>query len=567
MNKFISQTDSSLKKKKRRWKPKGRQVENSFYEEVSNLLRGIKFKRDELIEYLHLLQDNFGVLYDKHLVALSTITNLPLSEIYEVATFYAHFNIVKNSDTFEPIKVVRVCESLTCELFGAQKLLSDLKSSENKNIKVVPGPCMGRCDVAPTVCVGKNYVDNASASKVEKAIQENRFEVVVPNYISLDEYKKNGGYNIVNQIRNGEISDNHIIETLKDSGLKGKGGAGFPTGMKWEIVSKYNGKKYVAVNGDEGEPGTFKDRTYLERDPHRFLEGALIASLFLKASNVYIYMRDEYPSVIKILSDEILKLENEEVVSKGHFILRRGAGAYICGEESAMIESIEGKRGLPRHRPPYVAEVGLFGKPTLTNNLETLFWVRDILEKGSKWFAEKGLNGNKGFHSFSVSGRVKNPGVKVAPAGITIQQLIDEYCEGMQDGHIFKGYLPGGASGGILPAEMNNIPLDYGSKELADLGCFLGSAAIVVLSDKDSMKDVALNLLKFFEEESCGQCTPCRVGTEKTVKLMKENIWNKQKLSDLSEVMAQASICGLGQAATNPLNSVLKYFANEISYD
>ena len=567
MDKFISQTDSSLKKKKRRWKPKGRQVENSFYEEVSNLFRGIRFKRDELIEYLHLLQDNFGVLYDKHLVALSTITNLPLSEIYEVATFYAHFNIVKNSDTFEPIKVVRVCESLTCELFGAQKLLSDLKSSENKNIKVVPGPCMGRCDVAPTVCVGKNYVDNASASKVEKAIQENRFEVVVPNYISLDEYKKNGGYNIVNQIRNGEISDNHIIETLKDSGLKGKGGAGFPTGMKWEIVSKYNGKKYVAVNGDEGEPGTFKDRTYLERDPHRFLEGALIASLFLKASNVYIYMRDEYPSVIKILSDEILKLENEEVVSKGHFILRRGAGAYICGEESAMIESIEGKRGLPRHRPPYVAEVGLFGKPTLTNNLETLFWVRDILEKGSKWFADKGLNGNKGFHSFSVSGRVKNPGVKVAPAGITIQQLIDEYCEGMQDGHIFKGYLPGGASGGILPAEMNNIPLDYGSKELADLGCFLGSAAIVVLSDKDSMKDVALNLLKFFEEESCGQCTPCRVGTEKTVKLMKENIWNKQKLSDLSEVMAQASICGLGQAATNPLNSVLKYFANEISYD
>ena len=567
MDKFISQTDSSLKKKKRRWKPKGRQVENSFYEEVSNLLRGIKFKRDELIEYLHLLQDNFGVLYDKHLVALSSITNLPLSEIYEVATFYAHFNIVKNSDTFEPIKVVRVCESLTCELFGAQKLLSDLKSSENKNIKVVPGPCMGRCDVAPTVCVGKNYVDNASASKVEKAIQENRFEVVVPNYISLDEYKKNGGYNIVNQIRNGEISDNHIIETLKDSGLKGKGGAGFPTGMKWEIVSKYNGKKYVAVNGDEGEPGTFKDRTYLERDPHRFLEGALIASLFLKASNIYIYMRDEYPSVIKILSDEILKLENEEVVSKGHFILRRGAGAYICGEESAMIESIEGKRGLPRHRPPYVAEVGLFGKPTLTNNLETLFWVRDILEKGSKWFADKGLNGNKGFHSFSVSGRVKNPGVKVAPAGITIQQLIDEYCEGMQDGHIFKGYLPGGASGGILPAEMNNIPLDYGSKELADLGCFLGSAAIVVLSDKDSMKDVALNLLKFFEEESCGQCTPCRVGTEKTVKLMKENIWNKQKLSDLSEVMAQASICGLGQAATNPLNSVLKYFANEISYD
>ena len=337
--------------------------------------------------------------------------------------------------------------------------------------------------------------------------------------------------------------------------------------MKWEIVSKYSGKKYVAVNGDEGEPGTFKDRNYLEKDPHRFLEGALIASLFIKASNVYIYVRDEYPSVIKILNDEISKLEKENIISLGHFILRRGAGAYICGEESAMIESIEGKRGLPRHRPPYVAEVGLFNSPTLTNNLETLFWVRDIIEKGPNWFAEKGIDGKQGFHSFSVSGRVKNPGVKVAPAGITIQQLIDEYCGGMEDNQIFKGYLPGGASGGILPAKMNNIPLDYGSKELTEAGCFLGSAAIVVLSDKDDMKDVALNLLKFFEEESCGQCTPCRVGTEKTVKLMKEKIWNKEKLADLSEVMSQASICGLGQAATNPLNSVLKYFAKEISYE
>ena len=567
MDKFISQTDSSLKRKKRRWKPKGRQIENNFYNEVSKLLVGIDFKRDELIEYLHLLQDNFGVLYDKHLVALSNIINLPLSEIYEVATFYAHFNIVKNSETYEPIKVVRVCESLTCELFGAHELLKDLKALENKNIKIVAGPCMGRCDVAPTVCVGKKYVDHASANKVEQVVKSKNFDVIIPTYISLHEYKKNGGYKIVNQIRSGKITDKQILDSLKDSGLKGKGGAGFPTGMKWEIVSKYEGKKYVAVNGDEGEPGTFKDRTYLEKDPHRFLEGALIASLFIKASKVYIYMRDEYPSVIKILSDEIIKLENEEIIPKGHFILRRGAGAYICGEESAMIESIEGKRGLPRHRPPYVAEIGLFGKPTLTNNLETLYWVRDILEKGSKWFADKGLNGNKGFHSFSVSGRVKNPGVKVAPAGITIQELIDDYCDGMQDDHIFKGYLPGGASGGILPAEMNNIPLDYGSKKLADLGCFLGSAAIVVLSDKDNMKAVALNLLKFFEDESCGQCTPCRVGTEKTVKLMKEKKWNKDKLSDLSEVMSQASICGLGQAATNPLNSVLKYFEKEILHD
>ena len=567
MNKFISQTNTALKKKKKRWTTKGRQVEDIFLNEVSKLLYGKDLKRDELIEYLHIIQDNFGVLYDKHLVALASLLNIPYTEVYEVATFYAHFNIVKNTDNYHPIKIIRVCESLTCELYGAKKLLKDLKQVEDKNIKVVPGPCMGRCDVAPTVCVGKNYVDNASLSSVAETIKKNDFDAVIPKYISLEDYKKNGGYKISNKISEGKITNEQIIEFLKDSGLKGKGGAGFPTGMKWEIVSKYSGKKYVAVNGDEGEPGTFKDRFYLEKDPHRFLEGALIASLFIKASNVYIYMRDEYPSVIEILNNEIKNLEKEKIIPEGHFILRRGAGAYICGEESAMIESIEGKRGLPRHRPPYVAEVGLFGFPTLTNNLETLFWIRDIIERGSKWFSEQGKDEKKGFHSFSVSGRVKEPGVKVAPAGITIQELIDNYCGGMADDHIFKGYLPGGASGGILPSEMNNIPLDYGSKELTEAGCFLGSAAIVVLSDKDSMKDVALNLLKFFEEESCGQCTPCRAGTEKTVKLMKEKIWNKEKLADLSEVMSQASICGLGQAATNPLNSVLKFFSKEISYE
>ena len=567
MDKFVSQTETSLKKKKRRWTPKGRQVEDKYLDEVSKLFSGLIFKRDELIEYLHILQDKFGVLYDKHLVALSTIINLPLSEIYEVATFYAHFNIVKDSKDYNPVNVVRICESLTCELFGAHKLLQDIKKLENKNIKVVPGPCMGRCNVAPTVCVGKNYVDVANFDKVKKTIDEKNFDPFIPDYINLSSYKKKGGYEIANKIKNGVISKKQVLDSLNESGLKGKGGAGFPTGKKWEIVSNYNGKKYVAVNGDEGEPGTFKDRSYLESDPHRFLEGALIASYFINAQKVYIYMRDEYPTVIKILLDEINKMEDEKIIPKDFFIVRRGAGAYICGEESAMIESIEGKRGLPRHRPPYVAEIGLFGCPTLTNNLETLFWVRDIIEKGAKWFAEKGSNGNKGFHSFSVSGRVKNPGVKVAPAGITIQQLIDKYCDGMADGHTFKGYLPGGASGGILPATMNDIPLDYGSKELMDAGCFLGSAAVVVLSDHDNMKDVALNLLKFFEEESCGQCTPCRSGTEKTVKLMQEKNWNKEKLKDLSEVMAQASICGLGQAATNPLNSVLKYFSNEITYD
>tara|TARA_Y100000590_G_scaffold335950_1_gene382482 strand:+ start:6069 stop:7772 length:1704 start_codon:yes stop_codon:yes gene_type:complete len=567
MNNFIQQTNKILKKKKKRWTTKGRQVDPKYLEEIKNIFKDKKIKRDELIENLHLIQDNFGVLYDKHLEAFSEIANLPFAEIYEVATFYAHFNIIKNSETYVPLKIVRVCESLTCELFGAQKLLKELKTIKKTNIRVVPGPCMGRCDVAPTVCVGKNYVDKASVDKVEEVIKNNNFNAIIPKYISLNDYKKNGGYEIIKKIKEGKITNKQIIEILKDSGLKGKGGAGFPTGMKWEIVSKYTGKKYVAVNGDEGEPGTFKDRYYLERDPHRFLEGALIASLFIKALNVYIYIRDEYPSVIKILKDEIKKLEMENIIEKGHFIVRRGAGAYICGEESAMIESIEGKRGLPRHRPPYVAEVGLFGLPTLTNNLETLFWIRDIIEKGPQWFAKKGIGGKKGFHSFSVSGRVKKPGVKVAPAGITIQQLIDEYCGGMEDEHIFKGYLPGGASGGILPAEKNNIPLDYGSEELTKAGCFLGSAAIVVLSDKDDIKDVAINLLKFFEEESCGQCTPCRVGTEKTVKLMKEKVWNKEKLSDLSEVMAQASICGLGQAATNPLNSVIKYFEKEISYE
>ena len=375
------------------------------------------------------------------------------------------------------------------------------------------------------------------------------------------------GIHFLKKIDKKEITNNEIIKILNESGLKGKGGAGFPTGRKWELVLQNNDEKYLAINGDEGEPGTFKDKLYLENDPHRFLEGVLIASRVMKAKKVYLYLRDEYPAVIEILKREILKLEKENVVFKNYLILRRGAGAYICGEESAMIESIEGKRGLPRHRPPYVAQKGLFGKPTLVHNVETIFCLRDILEKGAEWFANQGINGSKGFHSYSVSGRVKNPGVKVAPAGTTVQELIDDYCGGMMQGHTFKGYLPGGASGGILPAKFNNIPLDYGSKRLADLGCFLGSAAIVILSNKDSIKSVSLNLLKFFEEESCGQCTPCRVGTEKTVKIMKKKTWNKEKLIDLGEVMTDASICGLGQAASNPLKSVMKYFEDEITYE
>ena len=567
MKKFISQTNYALKKKKKRWTTKGRQVEDKYLKEVQNLFSNIIIKRDELIEYLHMIQDKFGVLYDKHLVALSAITNIPLSEIYEVATFYAHFNVVKNKTSFNPVKVIRVCESLTCELYGSKKILHELKKISDKNIQIHSGPCMGRCQNAPVVCVGKNYLDKAKALSVIEAINNKNFEATIPNYISFEEYKKNGGYNISNKVAKNIISKNEIIKILNDSGLKGKGGAGFPTGKKWEIVMKFTGKKYIAINGDEGEPGTFKDRHYLESDPHRFLEGTLIASNFINAEKVYIYLRDEYPASIHILKKEILKLEKQKVIPLDYFIIRRGAGAYICGEESAMIESIEGKRGLPRHRPPYVAEKGLFNKPTLTNNIETIFWIRDIIEKGSDWFAKQGIRGTKGFHSFSVSGRVKNPGVKLAPAGTTVQELIDDYCEGMEKGQKFKGYLPGGASGGILPASLNNIPLDYGSKELADEGCFLGSAAIVILSDKDSMKDVGLNLLKFFQDESCGQCTPCRVGTEKTVKIMQEKIWNKEKLQDLSEVMSEASICGLGQAASNPLRSIIKYFGKELKYE
>jgi len=567
MDNFKSQNNQAIKKKKKRWTPKGRQVEQKILLEIQNIFSNKVIKRDELIEYLHILQDNYGVLFDKHLVALSEITKLPLSEIYEVATFYAHFNIIKNQEFFEPIKVIRVCESLTCELFGATELLKNLKNQESKNIKVVPGPCMGRCDVAPTVCVGKNYVDHATVNKVIETITNKNFNPKIPNFKSYKEYVDQGGYSLVKRIENQNISSEEIIKCLNDSGLKGKGGAGFPTGRKWELVLQNEGEKFIAINGDEGEPGTFKDKLYLESDPHRFLEGALIASKVMKAKKVYIYIRDEYPVSIEILNKEILKLEEENLIEKKYFILRRGAGAYICGEESAMIESIEGKRGLPRHRPPYVAQKGLFGFPTLVHNIETIYCLRDILEKGAEWFADQGVRGGKGFHSYSVSGRVKNPGVKIAPAGTTVQELIDDYCDGMLDGHIFKGYLPGGASGGILPAKLNNIPLDYGSKELSELGCFLGSAAIVILSNKDNMKDVGLNLLKFFEEESCGQCTPCRVGTEKTVKIMKEKNWNKEKLQDLSEVMSEASICGLGQAAANPLKSIMKYFEEEITYE
>jgi len=563
MNKFLAQNQDALTKKKRRWKPKGRQVDDTSYQEIVLLLANIEIVRDELIEYLHLIQDNFGCLYDKHLTALAEFMKIPLAEVYEVATFYAHFNVVKDSNIKAPKVTIRVCESLTCEMFGSQEILKSLSSINNDSFNIVPGPCMGRCQHAPTVSVGKNYVDNANVDKVLKIVEKKEYQPVITNYIDFNNYKSEGGYSVLNKFINKQISLDEIKSIVEKSNLKGKGGAGFPTFKKWEFVLANPEPRYLTINADEGEVGTFKDRYYLEKDPHRFLEGVLISAKIVNAKKAYIYLRDEYPSALEILKKEIQKLIENKIVEKNYIIIRRGAGAYICGEESAMIESIEGKRGLPRNRPPYVAQVGLFGKPTLVNNVETVYWLRDIIEKGASWYADKGTNGRKGFHSFSVSGRVKNPGVKIAPAGITVQELIDDYSGGMLDGHTFKAYLPGGASGGIQPASLNNLPLDYGVKELEDEGCFLGSAAIVILSDQDKMKDVGLSLLRFFEEESCGQCTPCRVGTEKTVKEMKKEKWSKSTLTDLSIVMADASICGLGQAACNPLNSIIKYFPEE----
>ena len=564
MSKFISQTDLSLKRKKKRWTPKGRQSDSKSVEEIKKILGEKNFSRFLLIEYLHLIQDKYGILRDRHLVALAELINIPLSEVYEVSTFYAHFDIVKDENYKAPEVIIRVCESLTCDMFGSQEIFKKLSSTKNDLIKVVKGPCMGRCQNAPTVCVGKNYVDNANLEKIKQLIDEKNYSPIVNNYINYENYKKKNGYKIYNNLINNKVSIEKIKNILKESDLKGKGGAGFPTYKKWEFVLGNPEPRYLTINADEGEVGTFKDRYYLESDPHRFLEGILISSKAINAKKVFIYLRDEYPAVMEILKKEIQELVNNNVVSKDYIIIRRGAGAYICGEESAMIESIEGKRGLPRHRPPYVAQVGLFNRPTLVNNVETVYWLRDIIEKGSSWYADQGKNGFKGFHSFSVSGRINDPGVKVAPAGITVQELIDNYCGGMMKGHTFKAYLPGGASGGILPASKNNIPLDYGVKELEKEGCFLGSAAIIILSNHDKMKDVGINLMQFFEEESCGQCTPCRVGTEKTVKAMKQKKWSKSTLNDLSIVMSEASICGLGQAATNPLNSIIKHFSDEL---
>ncbi|MYI89111.1 MAG: NADH-quinone oxidoreductase subunit F [Gammaproteobacteria bacterium] len=543
--------------------PKGRQVDPQHRAQVQQLLGTDELRRDLLIEYLHLIQDRFGCLHSDHLVALASLMSLPMAEVYETATFYAHFDIITEDEKSPPPITVRVCDSLTCEMFGAQELMSQLSNKSNSEVRVVRAPCMGRCDKAPVAEVGHNHVDHADVNSICKAIDSKDLHPVIPRYESYEDYRAQGGYQLLEQCYRGDRSADELVSILQDSPLRGLGGAGFPTGLKWKIVRGYSGPRLMAVNADEGEPGTFKDRFYLEHEPHRFLEGMAIAAWVVEAETVYIYLRDEYPAVREILLTEIENVRQAGLFGNSRVELRRGAGAYICGEESSMIESIEGKRGLPRHRPPYVAESGIYGQPTLVQNVETLYWVRDIVERGVDWFASHGRNGGKGLRSYSVSGRVAKPGVKLAPAGVTVRELIDEFSGGMLPGHQFKAYLPGGASGGILPASMDNLPLDFGT--LDQYGCFVGSHAVVILSDQDNMKDVALNLMRFFEDESCGQCTPCRVGTEKAVKLMERDIWQEGVLNDISQAMTDASICGLGQAAANPLLSVIKYFEDDLT--
>jgi formate dehydrogenase len=542
--------------------PKGRQVDLDALEEVRALLTDRPRRRDLLIEHLHLIQDHYGHLSAAHLTALAAEMRMSLTEVYEVATFYSHFDVVKDGPP-PPSVTVRVCDSLSCAMAGSEKLVTELAAKLGKNIRVVRAPCMGACDRAPVVAVGHLQTFKATADKVAAEVKADKHPHAWSKHVDLSAYQKQGGYSLLKDCLADKRTRDDVIKIVSDAGLRGLGGAGFPTGRKWSLVRAEPAPRLFAVNADEGEPGTFKDRHYLERDPHRFLEGMLIAAWVIEAPDVYIYIRDEYPELRLMLLDEIQKIEDAGLSPHVKIHLRRGAGAYICGEESAMIESIEGKRGLPRHRPPYVAQVGLFGRPTLEQNVETLFWIRDIVEKGPEWVTSQGRHERKGFRSFSVSGRVKDPGVKLAPAGITVRELIDEYCGGMLDGETFKGYLPGGASGGILPASMADLPLDFGTLE--KYGCFVGSHAVVILSDKDDMKAVALNLMKFFEDESCGQCTPCRVGTEKAVKLMASGPWDQSLLNELSAAMRDASICGLGQAASNPLTCVLKYFPEELS--
>jgi len=542
--------------------PKGRQYDDNALKEVEELLGNLELRSDLLIEHLHRVQDKFGHLSMRHLRALAELLKMSMAEVYEVATFYAHFDVVREDEKAPPALTIRVCDSLSCELAGSDELKAALEDGLDVNqVRVLRAPCMGRCDTAPTLELGHNHIDYATVEKVQAAISSGDTNVKIPDYETLKTYMEKGGYS---KLKSLEKSGNwqEVQETVLSAGLRGLGGAGFPSGKKWEFVRANSGPRYLAVNGDEGEPGTFKDRYYLERSPHLFLEGMLIAAWAVEAEKVFIYMRDEYPAVLKILRTEISALEKKKIVSPGYIDLRRGAGAYICGEESAMIESIEGKRGIPRHRPPFVAQVGIFNRPTLVHNVETLYWIARICREGPEILNSVEKNGRKGLRSYSVSGRVNNPGVHLLPAGSTITDII-EAAGGMPEGHKFKAYQPGGPSSGILPASMDDIPLDFDT--LQPHGSFIGSAAVVVLSDHDRARDAALNMLRFFEDESCGQCTPCRVGCEKAVKLMQAEVWDTDLLNELGDTMVDASICGLGQAASNPIKLTIKHFPDEVS--
>jgi formate dehydrogenase beta subunit len=550
-------------KGKGRTTPKGRQFDDAALAEVQRLLGDRPRRRDLLIEFLHLIQDAHGHLSEAHLRALAEEMKLPQAEVWEVATFYAHFDVVKEGEAAPPDLTIRVCDSLSCELAGAQELMAELMKQYNGGgeVRVVRAPCMGRCDTAPVLELGHNHIDRATADKAAAAIKAQDVHAHLPEYEALDAYLAGGGYKTLKSFRKGAATPEEVQEKVQSSGLRGLGGAGFPSGRKWSFVRAEPGPRYLAVNGDEGEPGTFKDRYYLERTPHLFLEGMLIAAWAVEAETAFIYMRDEYPAVLEILRREIAALEAAGIVPPGFIDLRRGAGAYICGEESAMIESIEGKRGLPRHRPPYVAQVGIFGRPTLVHNVETLHWIARVCREGPEILTSVEKNGRKGLRSYSVSGRVKNPGVHLLPAGSTILDVI-EAAGGMLDGHTFKAYQPGGPSSGLLPASLADVPLDFDT--LQPHGTFIGSAAVVVLSDKDRARDAALNMLRFFEDESCGQCTPCRVGCEKAVKLMQADRWDAPLLEELCAAMVDASICGLGQAAPNPILLTIQHFGDEV---
>ena len=548
--------------KNKKLRNRGRKVNFEVRDKLVKLLGVPSYRRDHLIEYLHVIQDSQSHINEDYITALASLLKISQTEVYEVATFYHHFDIIKGDDKTPPNLTVRVCDSVTCEINGASQLAQSLDDYFKGTVRIQKVPCIGRCQSAPAAVVKFNPIDNANLKNVKQAVDAKAYEPTIPKYISLDEYIEKGGYELFTKLKNNQAESDKVLLELENSNLRGLGGAGFPAGKKWRILKDQPSPRLLAINIDEGEPGTFKDRHYLETDPHRFFEGMLIASEVVGIDKIYIYLRDEYAAVRNLMAKELNILKNKFKGKVPEIELRRGAGAYICGEESAMIESIEGKKGMPRLRPPFVAQVGLFGRPTLEHNMETLYWVRDIAEKGADWFTSFGRNGRKGFRSFSVSGRVKKPGVHLAPAGITVKELIDEYADGMLDGHEFYAYFPGGASGGILPATMGDIPLDFDTLNKYD--CFIGSAAIMILSNHDKVIQAASNTMSFFEHESCGKCTPCRVGTSKATKLMKEPKWNISLLSDLATVMSDSSICGLGQAASNPLKSVIKYFPEEI---